>query len=666
MSNLNIKRVVENIRSHSSPYTPVIEVIVNAIQAIELKENIDGKITIKVERAPQNDLDGSLGEIESISIEDNGVGFTDGNRESFDTLYSDLKLKDGGKGFGRFTCLKYFDTLQIKSIYESDQGVFKKRSFEMGNENEIIINEKIEETNDTDSKSTIYLKNIKKNKKLDKKLQTIARILVEKLLPYFITDDYKCPEIILSEVMGTNHIVLNDFISKSSEIQEIPITQKEFELPSTSVNRKFSARLFKVMYPGNQKSKISLVAHKREVTSTNIQKYIPEFSDDFYEKIDNSESTQGKNYIIKTYVFGDYLDENVSLERGSFEFQVETDILLGISQSQIEKKAAEISKSAVGEDIKARQEKKKERVQQYVDDSAPWHKELINEIDLSDMPFNPTNEDIETQLQKEKFKKEREIKIQVAEILNNSDLDNLKENINDLVAKISATGKNDLIHYIAMRRNILDLFKKNLEIKDDQSYQSEGAVHDIIFPRKGDSDLTPFQEHNLWLIDERLNFTKYISSDLPLDKGNSERPDLLAYARSVLYRGDNLASNPITIFEFKKPGRHDFVNPSSNEDPVQQIVRYVNNIKDGKFKTPEGREMRVETNTPFYGYVICDINQKVELWLEREKNFKPMPDKMGWFHWMDNINLYIEVLSWDKILEDAEMRNRIFFEKLGI
>jgi hypothetical protein len=28
--------------------------------------------------------------------------------------------------------------------------------------------------------------------------------------------------------------------------------------------------------------------------------------------------------------------------------------------------------------------------------------------------------------------------------------------------------------------------------------------------------------------------------------------------------------------------------------------------------------------------------------------------------------LYIEVLSWDKILKDATMRNKIFFYKLGI
>jgi hypothetical protein len=83
------------------------------------------------------------------------------------------------------------------------------------------------------------------------------------------------------------------------------------------------------------------------------------------------------------------------------------------------------------------------------------------------------------------------------------------------------------------------------------------------------------------------------------------------------------------------------VNPSSDEDPVQQIIRYVNNIRDGKFKTPEGKKMLVGGNAPFYGFVICDLTAKVERWLLREKDFKPMPDKLGWFSWLGNINLYI-------------------------
>jgi len=162
------------------------------------------------------------------------------------------------------------------------------------------------------------------------------------------------------------------------------------------------------------------------------------------------------------------------------------------------------------------------------------------------------------------------------------------------------------------------------------------------------------------------NFTNYVASDLPLNGGKSERPDLISYDQRFAFRGDNESSNPVTIFEFKKPGRDDFVNPSSKEDPVQQIIRYVNSIREGNFKTPKGRGMQIAVNTPFYGYVICDLTPKVKKWLELEKDFKPMPDAMGWFKWVGNINLYIEVISWDKLLKDATIRNRIFFDKLGI
>ena len=95
-------------------------------------------------------------------------------------------------------------------------------------------------------------------------------------------------------------------------------------------------------------------------------------------------------------------------------------------------------------------------------------------------------------------------------------------------------------------------------------------------------------------------------------------------------------------------------------------MRYVNSIRDGDYKTPAGRKMLVAENTPFYGYVVCDLTSKVEAWLEREKDFKPMPDRLGWFQWLGNINLYIEVISWDKVLKDAKMRNQVFFQKLGI
>jgi len=667
MSNVNIRRAVENIRANTTVYTPIVEVVVNAIQAIESTGRTDGEIYIRVHRDGQLEMDGGLPEVQSFEIRDNGTGFTDENRQSFDTLYTDLKISEGGKGFGRFTCLKYFDNVHVESVFRDSVG-FKQRKFSMGKDNDIIVNERFSNSTEQESWTIVNLSNLKDGKSIDKKLSTIARNLLEKLLPYFITKDYVCPTIVLSEKDGTDSIKLNEYLGNelSAVIKEIPVENNVFSLTGTQSEEEFFVRVFKLYFPKNQKSKISLVAHKREVSGSAIQKYIPEFSEDFYDKDVSGIANHARNYMVKAYVFGRYLDQNVSLERGGFEFQMENDVLHGISQTDIESRSANIAKDAVGSDIVVRQEKKRDRVQTYVDEEAPWHKGILDKIDLTGMPYKPSNEEIESLLQKEKFAQEVQIKRDVTKLLAEGNLDNLKDNVLEIVSKISGTSKNDLIHYIALRRNILDIFGKSLEVDETGSYASEGVVHDIIFPRKADTDITSFDNHNLWIIDERLNFTNYVSSDLPLNGKNSDRPDLLVYNNRILFRGDNEASNPITIFEFKKPLRDDFVNPSSQEDPVQQIVRYVNNIRDGKYKTPEGRKMLVAANTPFYGYVVCDLTAKVESWLEREKNFKPMPDRLGWFQWVENINLYVEVISWDKLLKDAKMRNQIFFQKLGI
>ncbi|GLQ47827.1 hypothetical protein GCM10007862_28780 [Dyella lipolytica] len=669
MSNVNIKRAVENIKTGTTVYTPVVELVVNAIQAIEDGKPEGGLVMVTVKRSPQmemDDEDGAIPAVDSIYVEDNGVGFNDVNRNAFDTLYTDNKISQGGKGFGRFTCLKYFDSVTIDSTFSNGSSL-KRRQFEMGKDTEIIVNERISEATQSTTGTKVCLGSVRHADRLNKRLLTIAKGIVEKLLPYFIAENYVCPRITLVEGDGSAEIVLNDYLGeKTAVIKEVPVQDGSFSFDVNGREHTFHVRIFKFFSPRNTKSKISLVAHNREVTENPTHSYIPEFVEDFYEHRPDESADEGRNYVIKTYVFGDYLNDHVSLERGGFEFQKESDALYGISQSQIEKVAAELTRDAIASEVTSRQEKKVAQITSYVEKEAPWHKDILKKTDLNSFPYNPSSEQIEARLQEEKFKDEARIRREVSRILSDGSVENFEKSISDIVERISETSKNDLVHYVALRKNVLDLFEKSLQLTASNEYKDEGVLHDIIFPRKKDSESLEYKEHNLWLLDERLNFTRYLSSDIPLNKGRSERPDIIVYDQPVAYRGDNEASNPVTIFEFKKPQRDDFVNPSSKEDPVQQIIRYVNNIKDGKYKTPEGRNILVAENTPFYGYVVCDLTEKVKKWLAREKDFKVMPDGLGWFNWHDNINLYIEVLSWDKVLKDAGLRNRVFFYKLGL
>ena len=656
---------MENIRG-TNVYTPIVEVVVNAIQAIEATCRKDGFVSIKIDRSPQNSLDESKSEIAGFTVVDNGEGFTAENREAFDTLYTEKKLNEGGKGFGRFTCLKYFNNVSIESIFKEKDG-FKKRKFRMGKDTDIIVNESVSTCARIDTETIVRLISPKVQMP-ERSVNSLARTLVEKLLPYFLSETQTCPRLVLSESDGSSSVVLNDYLNDHDNplIMESKSARGAFTIEGHGNSSEFTARVFKIYSPKSSSSKISLVAHRREVTSTSLHNYIPEFSEEFFDRSGSPKDDRGRNFIIKVYVFGEFLDEHVSLERGDFKFQREHDLQYGISQRDIEQEASKFARRSVDSDVAERCERKIASVRSYVRDQAPWHASIIKDVDFTNFPYNPSDDQIESLLHHHKYSQEIKVRSEVKALLANEKPDEVAEKAAGIVSRVSDTSRNELVHYVALRKSVLDIFEKSLSIGADGKYQSEGFVHDIIFPRKGDADTTPFENHNLWMIDERLNFTEYLSSDLPLDGARRDRPDLLAFDKRIGFRGDNEPSNPVTIFELKKPQRDDFVDPSSKEDPVQQIIRYVIKIRDGKYRTPQGREILIADNTPFYGYVVCDLAPKVRNWLEDEKDFKPMPDRLGYFSWHDKLNLYVEVLSWDKVLRDANMRNKIFFHKLGI
>ena len=116
------------------------------------------------------------------------------------------------------------------------------------------------------------------------------------------------------------------------QIIELSVPNHELHLKSLDQDEVFAVRVFKFYAPRANKSKISLVAHRREVTDVTMQTYIPEFADEFYDKTGEGDDAKDRNYIIKAYVFGDYLDGNVSLERGAFNFEKDNDLVFGISQ----------------------------------------------------------------------------------------------------------------------------------------------------------------------------------------------------------------------------------------------------------------------------------------------------------------------------------------------
>src|SRR5690606_6923166 len=198
-------------------YTPVIESIVNSIQSISDKEEDNGKIEIVLHREKVLEFENQIPNIKSISIRDNGIGFNQKNRDSFDTFYSQYKKDIGGKGFGRFMFVKYFGDVNVSSVFKNEDGVLKSRNFRFGRQFEIIVDEKIEDTEAIDTYSVLYLNNLIETHSFDKNIETISRKLLEKLLVYFINDSFNCPTIIVKEADDNHSVVLNDYITGKNE-----------------------------------------------------------------------------------------------------------------------------------------------------------------------------------------------------------------------------------------------------------------------------------------------------------------------------------------------------------------------------------------------------------------------------------------------------------------
>ena len=128
---------------------------------------------------------------------------------------------------------------------------------------------------------------------------------------------------------------------------------------------------------------------------------------------------------------------------------------------------------------------------------------------------------------------------------------------------------------------------------------------------------------------------------------------LKPYADSVPKRGITIAMRII---------QHCLVyfisDDSDSSNPVNQLYKYVSQLKTNTKKDKDGRIIRVGQNTKFYLYAVCDITTTLEQILDFH-DFSQTPDKLGYYKYNDKMNAYIEILSYDKIINDAKKRNRI-------
>ncbi|MBE9465632.1 hypothetical protein ACFP1I_26680 [Dyadobacter subterraneus] len=650
-------KIHEKRLAFNNTLLPVYEAIVNSIQAIEEDSATEtGIIQIDIIRSAQKEIDFGktdiLPEIVDFQIKDNGIGFNEKNYESFNFAHSTYKFSKGGKGIGRFTWLRAFGKAEIESRYfEND--IWHLRQFNFEPTKTGIEKHKLEEVNGKAERyTTVKLKGLKEEYKkwCNNNAEDIALKIIEHCFIYFLNKG--CPRILINDF--GKKIIVNDLFNL--------FTKGQVKTTQISIRENiFKLNLVK-LYSNKLDNKIHYCANTREVLDDKISIDIPELDNFLVD-------SEGKPFSIAIYVEGDFLNQNVNDERTAISFSKgEIEFPDQTTQEELRNAITEKIYSEFTEQIEELSFTRVAKVKEFVNHH-PRYKQLLKykSNELKRIPSTLSDEKMELELFKIQQSLELDVKKEASAVLKFIDNEEHREKFNqnhqELYLKIIEVGNSKLSEYVIHRKLVLDLFQKLLNEK-----ATEKAVHNLIFPLQTLSDEIGFEDHNLWMIDDKLSYHKYLASDKkfkkidPVNSSSNERPDIIVFNRPFAFSNDNKPYESIVLIEFKRPMRDDY---SDDENPIQQINRYAREIIGGETKDKHEREFDFRKNTPIYAYIICDLTKKIKAYA-KDSGFRPLPSGDGFFFFNENYNMYVEIMSFDKILNDSRERNRVLFEKLNI
>ncbi|KHD10711.2 hypothetical protein PN36_23290 [Candidatus Thiomargarita nelsonii] len=656
--NINLAGRVQNTHlPYQSALLPLLEAIINAIHAIEESGTNNGRIDIYLER-DETQLsfeETQIAPVMNIVVEDNGIGFTADNFKSFQTSDSSFKRAKGAKGIGRFVWLKAFKNIQVESQFQ-ENGRYFARSFDFRlSENNV----QLKEIDKIEPKTRIKLKQfkVKYQAHFPKTIDVVALRIIEHYLIYFISET--CPLITIHDSENNQMMILNDLYEKGISPyllrEKFQAKYETFEIINVKVY--LSRR--------QNRSEIHLCANYRDVLTEKLGKWLPD--------ADRMIDEDGKRFVFIAYISSKYLDYHVNAERTDFLMNDEDGFL--VSKRDIILAAINHVKNNYLKPYLAKiKETKQQRIESYIKNAAPQYRPLLKyqAASLQDIPLKSLDGgSIDLELYKLSAKIELELKEKGHKFLSRpltdiKDLANYKAEYNKYIEQENDLGKAKLAQYIAHRKIILTLLSNSLERGDDGKYSLEESVHGLIFPLRQTSDDIDYEKHNLWIIDEKLAYHKYLASDLPLnqlglvDVDSLEIPDLIIFDSHFALVEDSTPFSSVVIVEFKRPLRKNYP-----ENPIEQVCGYIEKIQGGTVTNKAGRLIPVNSNTPFYCYIICDITEKIKRHA-RVASLTPMPSGRGYFGYIPPYNAYIEIISYDKLLEDAKKRNQVLFDKLNL
>ena len=660
----NIKGLVDRLElSQAKAMMPLFEAISNAIDAIEEHRDGFSGHSICIRLIAAHDLAHQGGDevlvLDGFDISDDGVGFDDGNLASFQEAHTLSKVKVGGKGVGRFTFLKVFSNVHIRSVFQR-QGETLLREFNFSIADELKGADKVTPVKETRG-TALSMRGMEG--KFKGGWPHDPAIIAERILAHFLIRfaARSCPPMTL-ESPGHAPIDLHKLFETTVLTH---IEERSFDV----LGHTFALQAYRHR-DGRSRHDLHLCANGREVTTNKLRDLLPELP----EKLLDADQ---EPYTLIVLVTGEYLDDHANQERTRISFQSDDEPDIDetlVSRQSLNRGITDTLRPILADDLQSTNEEKRSQIEKFVEQAPeyralthPRYKELIEQriqpgltTEKLDEALLHVKRDVEDSVRKEMR--------HVAALFETETFEQYQERFQTVAEQANEIGKAQLAAYVAHRRTILDLVSQSLKrVRTDDKYPFERVLHKMIFPMGATSKDIFFEQQNLWVIDERLCYHTLLTSDKKLNsvpglKGTSgKEPDIFAFFYDTpigVAESDNLPSGGVIIIEFKRPGRDDY-----DKDPADQIIQRFREISDGNVNDIEGRPIN-PANLRYTGYLIADL--KPSLHKQVYGRYHRTADNEGYFFNLAAGNGCIEIISYDKLVKDAGRRNRILFDKLGL
>lgn len=648
---------------------PLFEAVSNAAFAIEDRFGDDtarGRIEIRIT---------SLSDPKhvDITITDNGIGLDDQRYAAFCQIDTDFKRTRGGKGVGRLFWLDAFAKIFVDSTYERGDALLKREfSFELNNNEQVVpVGDGQTIASGSPMGTTVRFQGLRTKEYADnfpKRSDTFFRYFSA----HFIADF----------LMGNGPKILIDLGDEQVEYPKAISDLKIGEPLQTTFEHKEFGELHIVGFTCNADAshgldglhQLHLLANNRTVESRKVDNLLG---------VANLERDGENGLAFHGCVSGEYLD--IRVNEGRTAFNIPERILKDISRACMEK----VRERMLPDQVKTYVEKRRQDYVQFVE-RYPTFGFDDDDTQLSRVPFHASSaEEFAFGLIKHQIRREEQRQKSLQDLIDTLDLDSVpvsyEESVAQAVSDIQASERLALAQHVVRRKLALELLDKlirRIRTRDGQNddFHLEKTLHSFICPMsvKGDdSTELKSRSHDLWIIDERLAFTRAFSSDKRLDAimadgGSGDRPDLLvwdlAYGLGATSPDEPEAvdvSEPlrtVMVVEFKKPGRTSY--KKAEDQLEQQITKYLAQMKGGEIETFDRGRVRVADDCIFYCYIIADIRGDLELQLS---GWDTTSNGQGRIRQLrGQYKGQIEVIQWQDLVNDAWMRNRATLHAAGL